>query len=244
MFKHFQILLILLLLSLCGCDRFSDSTPSPKVKVIDHPPVDWAISGKRLAESGCSGVLKEDCAELIALGCDEIAAPHFYSGGLNPPYPIGECIHQGDEPPDPAYFRRPPGLDSRFRSFVVFLKDEYRLIIKQSEFREIFVPVESAEEALSYAMGMTSFWAEYSIDPNANVKYLVDVIEETYVEETPAGYVVHLFDSDRRMGCVTDTIYAVDVLVTPEGEIEVINREAVFTRDACYDFGVLVLDQD
>ncbi len=243
MLKYFLIRVILLLF-LAGCQPFFNSTPAPKVKVIDYPPVDWSIGVERLAKTGCMGVLQENCAELIRLGCDEIGVPFFYAGGLQPPYPIGECVHRGETPPNPGYFRQPQGLDTRYRSLVVFQEDGNRLIIKRSEFREIFAPIDSAEEALSYAMAVTSLTADFSIDPNANEDYLVKVIEETHVEESEAGYVVYLFDFDRRMGCDVHTHFAVNVLVTREGDVQELKREAIYKSYICVDFGRLMLDED
>lgn len=242
MLKSRLIWVILQVFWMASCQSLPDATPTPKVVVVDYPPFNWSVNVERLTETGCSGVLGENCTELIRLGCDEIRPPHFYTGGLEPPFPVGECIHQGDNPPNKAYFRQPNGLDSRYRSFVVFLEDETRLMIKQSEFREVFAPVESAEEALSYAMAMTSLSAEYSFDPNGKVKYLVDKIEETHVEETPQGYVVFLFDSDHRMGCDTHEFFAVNVLVTPAGEVIEQSRRVIYETYACFDFDELRLD--
>ncbi len=118
------------------------------------------------------------------------------------------------------------------------------MIIKQSEFKAIFAPVESTDEALSYAMAMTSLSARYDIDPNANVDYLVEMIEESHAEETPDGYLVHLFDSDRKMGCDTHSFYAVKVLVTRDGEVHEAGCQEIYRSYACFDFGVLTLDED
>ncbi len=215
-----------------------------KVSVIEYPPLDWAINGQRLADTGCVGELRESCPELIALGCDEIHGPRFYLGGLQPPYVVMECTHEGGEPPNREYFKQPPGLDSRYRSYVIFEGGTFSLIIKQSEFKAIFAPVESTDEALSYAMAMTSLSARYDIDPNANVDYLVEMIEESHAEETPDGYLVHLFDSDRKMGCDTHSFYAVKVLVTRDGEVHEAGCQEIYRSYACFDFGVLTLDED
>lgn len=244
MLKNCLMGLITPIFLLASCQHLSDITPTLTVVVFDYPPLDWSVNAERIKETGCVGVLQESCSELIALGCDEISPPRFYTGGLMPSYAIGECIHQGNNPPNPAYFKKPAGLDSRYRSYIVFYEDDYRLVIKRTEFREIFVPVESADEALSYAMAMTSLTADFNIAPNANREYLAGVIEETHVEETPAGYVVHLFDSDHRMGCDTHEFFAVRVLVTQSGEVSELSREKIYTSYACFDFDGLTLDQE
>ena len=216
----------------------------PKVNVIEYPPLDWSTNTQIFAEIGCVGQLPESCTELIALGCDEIRGPRFHLGGLQPPYAVMECIHGSDEPPDREYFRQQPGLDTRYRSYVIFQDGKYRLIINKSEFKDIFAPVESTDEALSYAMAMTSLEARFDIDPNANIDYLVDVIEETHAEETSDGYPVHLFDWDHKMGCDIHPFYAVKVLVTRDGEVHEAERQEIYRSYSCFDFGALTLDEN
>jgi hypothetical protein len=236
MYKFSIVILIIPVLLLAGC--------SQQVAVIDYPPLDWAINGKRLTEMGCEGDLQESCPELVALGCDQLKSPRFFLGGLLPPYPVVECIHEGGEPPDQTYFRQVQGLDTRYRSYVVHQEGAFRLLIKQSEFKAIFAPVESSGEAISYAMAMTSLEARFDLDPNANVDYLVDRIEETHAEETAEGYLVYLFDGSHRMGCEIHPFYVVTVVVTPEGDVHEVARQKIYESYACFDFGVLSLDED
>lgn len=217
---------------------------SKPTTVIEYPPLDWAINGQRLLDTGCVGKLQESCSELIALGCDEIRSPRFYLGGLQPPYAVMECIHENEEPPNNEYFKQLPGLDTRYRSYAIYQDGMYRLIIKKSEFKEIFAPVESTDEAIGYAMAMTSLEARFDIDPNANVDYLVDEIQETHAEETPDGYLVHLFDWSHKMGCDIHPFYAVKVLVTREGDVHEVERQEIYRSYSCFDFGALTLDEN
>jgi len=240
---------LLLLPGMVGCGAISNliATPTPiprKVRVIEYPPLDWAINTQVFSDVGCLGKLQESCTELIALGCDEIRGPRFHLGGLQPPYAIMECIHESGEPPNREYFKQQSGLDTRYRSYVIYQDGKYRLIIKQSEFKGIFVPVESTDEAISYAMAMTSLSARYDIDPNANVEYLVDVIEETHAKETSDGYLVYLFDWDHKMGCDIHSFYAVKVLVMRDGEAHEVERQEIYRSYSCFDFGVLTLDEN
>ena len=236
MFRLSLIKFIFPVLLFTGCSR--------PTTIIDYPPVDWAVNGQRLAKVGCGGDLQKSCPELAALGCDQLKSPRFYLGGLDPPYPVLECLNEGDAPPDQAYFRQVPGLDTRFRSYVIFQDGVFRLLIKQSEFKTAFAPVDSAEEALSYAMAMTSLEARFDLDRNPNVDYLVKHIEETHAEETAEGYLVYLFDGSHRMGCDVQPFYAVTVLVTPEGDVSEVKRQKIYESYSCFDFDVLRLDED
>jgi hypothetical protein len=210
--------------------------------VIEHPPLDWTINGQGFGDVGCKGKLQESCSELIALGCDEIQGPRFHLGGLQPPYAVMECVHEEGAPPDMEHFTQLDGLDRRYRSYVIQQDGEYRLINKKSEFKEIFAPVESPAEALSYAMAMTSLGARFDIDPDANVDYLVDVVEETHAEETPDGYLVYLFDWSHKMGCNVHPFYAVTVMVTREGDVNEVERQEIYRGYACFDFEALTLE--
>ena len=222
----------------------SETAPLPirHTKIIDYPPLDWSINTQRLSQTGCVGKLTESCAELIALGCDETIGPGFYLGGLQPPYPVMECIHENGEPANREYFKQVNGLDRSYRSYAVFLVGKYRLMIKRSEFKRIFAPVESTDEAISYAMAMTSLQARFDIDPNAKLDYLVDVIEETHAEETPDGYLVYLFDWSHKMGCDIHLFYAVQVLVTRDGDVHEVKRQEIYSGYACFDYEALTLD--
>lgn len=236
---------VVAVLILVSCSQTPASRPPfRKVRVVDYPSLDWAINAQRLRDVGCEGKLQESCPELIALGCDEIRGPRFYLGGLQPPYTVMECIHGSDEPPNKEYFRQQPGLDTRYRSYVIFQGGKFGFIGKKSEFKAIFAPVESTDEAISYATAMTSLSARHDIDPNANVEYLVDVIEETHAEATPDGYLVYLFDSDRKMGCADHSFYAVKVLVTRAGEVHEVERQEIYQSYSCFDYGALTLNED
>jgi hypothetical protein len=236
MCRSYLLKLIVPVLMLAGCSR--------PTTVIEYPPIDWAINGQRLRDVGCAEKVQESCPELVALGCNKINAPRFYLGGLQPPYIVMECIHENGEPPNQEYFKQLPGLDTRYRSYALYQNGEYSLLIKKSEFKKIFAPVESTDEAISYAMAMTSLGARFDIDPDANVDYLVDVIEETHAEETPDGYLVYLFDWSHKIGCDIHPFYAVKVLVTLEGDVHEVERQEIYRSYACFDFESLTLDEN
>lgn len=251
---------LFMLLILPGCAKISETSlpsqevlavlatespvPSREVTVIEYPPLNWSLNTQRIEATGCIGELPATCSVLIALGCDEVRGPRFYVNGLQPPYAIMECIHEEGEPADPAYFRQPAGLDTRYRSYAILQDGTYRLLIKKSEFKYTFAPVESMDEALSYAMAMTGLQARFDLQSLDGVEFLVDTLFETHVEETPEGYLVYLFDSDHKMGCDRHSFYAVKVLVNPEGEVHEVSREEIYRSYACFDFGALTLDDD
>jgi hypothetical protein len=234
--RFFLFILILSGLLLAGCSR--------PTTIIDYAPFDWSINVQALRDLGCLGELQGTCPELVALGCDDIQSPRFILDWLEPPYLVMECIHAYGETPDQAYFRQVSGLDTRYRSYVIYQDGAFRLLIKKSEFKAAFAPVESTEEALSYAMAMTSLEARFDLDRKPNLDYLVKRIEETHAEETAEGYLVYLFDGSHRMGCDVHPFYAVTVLVTPEGDVHEVERQKIYESYACFDFEGLTLEDD
>ena len=250
--KIYLLKLLVLVVILSGCSRLSSfplssptNTPKSKsVKVVEYPVLDWSINGQRLNELGCGEKIQAYCPELIALGCDDIVSPRFYLGGFQPPYAVMECIHENGIPSKGEYFKQPTGLDPRYRSYVIFQEGGFKLIIKKSEFKDIFSPIESEEEAISYAMAMTSLQARFDLNPDDEIEYLVDVIEETHAEETPEGYLVYLFDWSHEMGCDIHPFFAVKVLVTREGGVQEVERQEIYRNYSCFDYGMLTLDDD
>lgn len=225
------------------------SQPTRQVQVTEYPPLDWSLNAQRIEATGCLGKLTEaraegySCQELLDLGCAEVQVPHFYAAALQPPYPFMECIHAQDKPADPVYFRQLNGLDPRYRSFAILQDGHYRLMIQKADFRETFAPVETPEEALSYAMALTGLGTRFDLQSLDGVEFMVNELSETHVEETPDGYLVYLFDWSHQMGCDIHPFYAVTVLVTPEGEVREIARVEIYRSNACFDFEALQLEE-
>jgi len=216
---------------LAGCSEFSRKT-----SIIEHSPPDWDLDQQGFKDVGCEGqLLTDSCAELIALGCDVIV-PSDRFGGLEPSHAVMICIHENGKPLNMEHFKQGAGLDTRYRSTVIFQEHKYRLISSETDFQAIFAPIESTDEALSYALSVTSFSARYDLGGQTNREYLVDVIEESHAEETQDGFLVQLFDGDHIMGCGNHSAYAVKVLVTRDGEVHEVERREIYKEYACYDF--------
>lgn len=97
-------------------------------------------------------------------------------------------------------------------------------------------PVNTMEKALAFAVAMTGAEAKYSIEDIPTRRFLVDNIETTNVKTTRAGFVVRLFETEI-CGCGLHPTSAVDVLVTPRGELRRLGAAAVYelTNEMCVD---------
>ena len=172
-----------------------------------------------------------DNAAIKALGCDTLAPDNLFAG-LTPYYPVMRCRTFQSPPPDEEHFRC---MGYSYGSYLLIKDGHYRLIANQSELKDLFAPVESAGEALAFALVATDLAAKFSLD-RAGGEYYAKTIDGTHVVETPEGYVVHLFaNPGRRCGCATFVTSAVDVLVTREGRVEMIKSQPAYGYSACID---------
>jgi hypothetical protein len=170
---------------------------------------------------------------LAALSCEEIRKPSDLLGALEPSYPIAICyahplgadntkmIEEG------KYFYNTGGIIPAYVRYVVLQDDQFVLIETEDEFRAIFAPVTTEEETLSYVLAVQDLSAYYDLERDPRLQYFVDEIEDTYVEVTANGYLVHLFYYEV-FGCGPHLTYAVDVHVTTQGYLEVVNREKIY----------------
>ncbi len=211
--------------------------------IITHTKPHLSVNTQVLNDAGCSlyeslkGVwLCKDNNAITALGCDGIA-PDKFLAGLTPSYPVMRCLNFTGRPPDKEHFRSSGQWLGAYASYILFKGGEYRLVAKESELQAVFAPIGSTDEALSYAMVVTDLVSLYKIKENQVIEgshYFVSRIEETHVEETAQGFIVHLFTVPTPPdGCATHITSAVDVLVTKDGRVEKISTTPVYGNDVC-----------
>jgi hypothetical protein len=134
---------------------------------------------------------------------------------------IGRCTYpppDEDEPREDYFYR----TGCAFRSdvgYLFYLDRELRLVKTQAELKELFVPIETVDEAINYAQLMTGLVAEYQLQSAPELLYFNDPIDATRVNLTPEGYRVYLF---HYMTCLCEPWInsEVELLVTREGDIE------------------------
>ncbi|KAA3655873.1 MAG: hypothetical protein DWQ04_32755 [Chloroflexi bacterium] len=240
--KHYYWLFIALSLALAGCR-------SPQF--VNHSRPELNVDFSVFENVGCPIDRDENfyrkCeadSPMADLGCDQIKRINIL-GGLDPSYPIAECVvapssseelHQIVD--EGNYLDREGGLFPIFIRYVIFRDDQFELIGTRDEFKAVFAPVTSPEEALSYALVMKDLSAYFGLEYDSKYEYFVDEIEDSYVEEKAGGYLVHMY-SYELFGCGPHITSAVDVEVTTDGDINKINSEAVYKDpsedDLCVD---------
>ncbi len=188
-------------------------------KFIDHPPPSLTVS---------SDGFNED-ETIAAFGCDEIQVPPSLIGGLNPSHPIAICaigynLGEGSEElraeiESGQFFYYTGGLFGNYVRYIIQQNGEFVLLKTQDDFRNVFAPIESPDEALSYVLAVRNLAAYYGLQYHPAYEYEVDTVEDTYVTPEAGGYLVHLF-YDQVFGCGPHWTSEVDVHVSVEGNVE------------------------
>ena len=217
----------------------SEPTAVVVPEFINHPRPELTVDVSVFEDAGCpldewELICSED-SPLSDLGCDQIAAPSDLMGGLDPAYPIVKCnfsLPPGDFEPikddeDEGFVYSSGGLYPVYTRYVIYQDGEFELIETLGELQSTFAPIDSPTEALSYVLASEQFSAYYDLGYDSDLRYLVNVVEDTYVEEVEDGYLVHLY-SYRAFGCGPHTTSAVDVLITNQGDIKEVIFEGVF----------------
>jgi hypothetical protein len=214
------------------------SSCQSKPEFINHPSPNLAVS---------TDVFSDDTL-LANFGCNEIQAPSNLVGGFAPSYPIAICALQyipGEATEELAveieseqFFYYTGGLFGSYIRYLIYQDGEYVLLKTEEDLRKLFAPIETPEEALSYALAAKNLSAYYGLQYDPAYKYAVDTIEDTYVTTDTDSYLVHLF-YDQAFGCGPHWISEVDVRVSVEGNIEERSSRQLFRNpdldDVCFD---------
>ena len=127
---------------------------------------------------------------------------------------------------------------------------------ENSDYQKLFAPIDSANEALIYALaspirsydfeklnnldsgcGFSTSYIQYGYTQEIENKvYYTDRIEEPFAKETEDGFIVHLFlVLPAYTGECQWQSYAVDILVKPSGETSIIEPgpKLILTWDYC-----------
>jgi hypothetical protein len=211
-------------------------------KVVNHPRPDLTVNTDWLETAGCtpreglSGLW--DCryrSPLVTLGCEHITIFDLL-GGLSPSHPLVICANDSGKIGNSTKFRKGGCIMPSFSSQLLFKDDAYQLVSGAAELQTVFAPVESRDEALSYALAATNLYARYGQQIHQYFRYHVNALEDTHVDEVTDGYVVHLFTpAQPECGCGVHTVYAVDVLVTREGQVQETKSQPIYEFSACID---------
>lgn len=230
-----QVMLALFAISAC-------SSLSKHPTVIHHAPPSLEINTDWIEEAGCDlneyspGHYSGTCSSespLLKMGCERIKATYLF-GAL--PYPVVICTNSGLEPLGSDYVEVGCYLSQHTKALLIFRDGTYQFV-GVDDIKAMSVPIESPEEALSYVLAVTDDYYEmYDIEIESSYEYFVNEIEDTFVEQTQNGYLLHLFvNLEPKCSCGNHYTDAVDVLVDREGEIKEVESRHFYKFDGCVD---------
>lgn len=212
---------------------------NPKLpRVENHPQPEFPSEAATLDASSCQEQYgRWICAPESALGrlgCEQIRPVGDALGGLQPAYPMRACLalRTGDQPlAEGDFIYRDGCLMAEYVRYVILQDGQLRVLKSLADLQQVYAPIESEEEALSYALAASGLGVRYGITAQRNLRYFVDQLEDTHVETLPQGYRVHLFDY-KLCGCGPHPTYAVQVLVTSDGQVQELSREKIYEDPA------------
>jgi hypothetical protein len=239
--------LLFLTMALAACTlgpRFVNH-PQPAL-AVDHGP--FASAGCPVDDTGWPRCLPD--SPLAVLGCDAMRPAPDLLGGLDPPYPIAVCEvypHWHQEDPTRSeealqatgsFVLRRGGLWPIYVRYVVYRDDTFGAVQNVAALRELYAPIESSEEALSYALAVSGLEAHYGLARQPGYAYEALTIEDSHVAAVGDGYRLLLYDT-QVFGCGPHWTYAVELHLRSDGELSELSRERAFrdrsTDDMCID---------
>jgi hypothetical protein len=182
-----------------------------------------------------------DCSNLglnQQFGCIWISNASAALENLSPKLPMVECLVRSED----YNFNSSEGIVREgcmmpmYRRFIAMQDGEIKQIRTKQEFQSVFAPVETKEEALSFAVALTSSFPKYDASTPEGYFPVASSIEPTYIEETDGGFKVHLFDYEV-CGCGSHPYYAIDYSVTRDGNVTELSRQKVYDSNSniCID---------
>jgi hypothetical protein len=204
----------------------------PRVK--NHAAPEFSLDTTGFDDSSCpeqNGLrICQPEGELGQKGCEQIRLPGEVLSELQPAYPLRMCLIRsvsGQPLAEGEFIYREGCLLSEYVRYAVVKDGQLRILKSLADLQQTYAPIESVDEALSYALAATGLGVRYGLTAQSDLRYFIKRLEDTNVQQIPQGYRVHLFDY-KLCGCGPHPTYAVDVLVTSDGQMSELTREKIF----------------
>lgn len=154
-----------------------------------------------------------------------IKVPEYY-GGLNPQYPL--AIVSIDSALENCV-RKINRFNTLSIDLLVYKDSNFTLIESDSALFEMFLPIDSWEEALSLASILTGYVPMYDFDIKFRYRRYVKTIYPTYVSyDKKYGYYVHLFDFGLH-GCGPHFYTMIIILLREDGSWEIYSEQVLLS---------------
>lgn len=209
---------------------------------LDNPSIDSfddVCTKKTDYESECTGNIAE-------FGCDQYPIlSDVTTSGLEPLYPILKC--EKKDQPGGVYTIEGTGWSfgiSTAVDYIIIKNNSFQLIESEDQFRKLFLPVESVEEAKAYfnvlGRGLLIFneaglsriqSPNFLGDKTGGYRFLVpvDSIDFSQITETVDGYVITAY-SGIPADC-TDEVYLYTFLLTRDGQLTEQSKQLIWESE-------------
>lgn len=223
----------LIVFTLVSC-KLSQLTPFKGV--IEYPEPELTIDNSYFTELGCfdSPDCLPDDLKTLDPPIGAIYEPSNLLGGLIPERPLALAYRVSFEREEeiPAVYLK-PCMGRFYYSYLVNMDGEIRLIDSVQGMADLYAPIESENEALSYAMAVTGLNALYDLESQWTLKRYTKPLVESHSTYDGEKFIVHLFNTFL-CGCGPHIASSMDVTVYPDGSFTLAEPVDAFS-DPKYD---------
>jgi hypothetical protein len=226
--KRTLALVSLTVLLLASC-RLSQINPFKSVE--EYPAPEFTVDNSRFTELGCFD--SADClpADLknIPFPVDSIYPLDDSYGGLDPKLPMAEAGNMGfiEDPVIPSVYTK-GCMGTYYVRYLVEVDDKIRLIDSAEGLKELFAPIESEDEALSYAVAVTGLTPLNDLNLHPLYKRYTRPLVESHSTFDGKQYTVNLYDT-YLCGCGPHIVSMITVTVQQDGSFSLSDPVGAFS---------------
>jgi hypothetical protein len=199
-----QILAILCFILLLSCN-----SSDPKTYITDKPLMIDSSNFSTIAQK---------------FHYENIDTPSNFLGGLTPRLAIAEVYKLGFT--DNCIWTSQGMLPACY-SLVAKTNDSLILIDTEERFKQVFLPIDNEQEAISYVAYLTRAYPEYDIPKELRYRVFSSYFPSTYSKRVSGGFEVLLHDK-KVFGCGPHPNFYKRFKVTDGGEIRLLQTVKMF----------------
>lgn len=170
---------------------------------ISYPiPEPLPNSGDQLIQAGCQldlngyTVCSQD-SPLLRFSCDILMDPDGIDYGLEPKIPLVAVCEKMTQEWETAKAAGVYLVGCAFKReihYIFKIEDDYNLVSRIDELKDLFTPIDSPDKALIFAQMTTGLDAMYSFSFDPTLMYFNETIEGTHVTQTNSVFEMNLFN--------------------------------------------------
>lgn len=236
--KRALALLSLTVLLMASC-RLSQFNPFKQVK--EYPAPEFKVDNTRFTELACFETTEclPESLKHITFPIDSITPIDNSYGGLKPQLPLaitGTMSFDHDTVIPAVYTQG--CMAAYYVRYLVEVDGEIRLVDSVEVLKELYAPIESEDEALSYAVAVTGFNTLNDFDLHPEYKRYIKPLVESHATYDGKQFTVNLFDT-YICGCGPHIVSSVIITVQQDGSFSLSEPVGAFsdpaTDDLCVD---------